>query len=331
MIPEHEVDVFDKGNGVSFAELGKHHPHLRYLKPTTLVVHADGLDNLLGELNKKMPKPKKAGSSDEFDWGFHHFASYREAMQIFRNTPEQVVKFDPGELRIKDNNEAGTMVEYDVVGDFIDMGRYMEGIPESVGTMHAGNARNRRVNLMINLNQWARIQEEDIRHRGERILRLIDALEAGGIRTQLIAIDSNECAHTEIIIKRHEEPLTISDLAVVTHPDFKRRIIFRIDEYSKTWEYGYGSPYIFADSITPELLDSGNNDEMDIMIGSNLIGKPNIDSLFDKLERLLVWEMSKPVPEVNSVKMDNKGIYFNPNGSRSESDIRREGLEAIHG
>ena len=53
--------------------------------------------------------------------------------------------------------------------------------------------------------------------------------------------------------------------------------------------------------------------------------------MFDQIERLLVWEMSKPVTEVSSIKLDRNGVWFNPTGSRSEEDIKREGQEVING
>jgi len=332
MINVSDIKVDFKTNGVTVGELGHDDPRFRYLKPGTIVVLADGVGELMDMVGEKMSTPKQDGDSDaNYGGDFWTFKSFKEAVNIFRNKPESVVKYDPAELSIRDNDESGTQVEYDVTGDFIDMGRFMEGIPEAVGTMRAGNARNRRVNFVINLNQWANVKAKDVIHRGERILRLVDALEAGGVRCQLTGIDSNECAHIEVVIKQHQEPLTITDLAVALHTDFKRRIVFRIDEYSKTWDYGYGSPFVFSQALTPEVLYGGNNNELDIMIGSSLQGVEYIDGLFDKLERLLVWEMNKPVPEVESIKLDKEGIYFSPNGYRAEADIRREGLEAIRG
>ena len=332
MINVSDIKVDYKTNGVTVGELGHRDPRFRHLDPETIVVFADGVGELMDMVSEKMPTPKQSGQSDHNSGrDFWTFKSFKEAVGIFRNKPESVVKYDPAELRIRDNNESGTQVEYDVTGDFIDMGRYMEGVPESVGTMRAGNARNRRVNFIINLNQWASVTASDVIHRGERILRLVDALEAGGVRCQLTGIDSNECAHIEVVIKQHQEPLTITDLAVALHTDFKRRVVFRIDEYSKSFRYGYGSPFVFAESLTPEVLYGGNSNELDIFIGSSLQGKSKIDDLFDKLECLLVWEMNKPVPEVESVKLEKEGLFFSPNGYRAESDIRREGLEAIRG
>lgn len=331
MINEHEIAVKDRGNGYVVGELSGRINGLDFLRPGALVCLFDGTDVMLNYVMQSMKTPKRDGSSVEnHGGGFNAFDSYDQALTTFRSEPEKVVNFNPAELRIKDANEAGSNVDYDVTGDYIDMGRYMEGIPEVMGSMHNGNSRNRRVNLMINLNQVHYIDHADITHRSERILRLVDALEAGGVRTLLTGIESNECGHTEIVLKHHEETLTISDLAVVTHPEFLRRVIFRINEYSKTWQGGYGSALTFSRALTPEMIDSDNVSELDIVIDGNMSNKANIDSMFDQLERLLIWELSKPVIEVTSVKVDNNGIYFNPNGARDESEIRREGQEVIY-
>lgn len=331
MIPQDNLKVIDSGEGYTISEVSSTPRHLRYLEPGTLVTVFDGVDTALDFITEKMPEPKRGNSSVATGRdGFNAFATYDEAMTTFRSNPESITHFDPAEIRIKDESEAGSSVEYDVTGDFIDMGRYMEGIPESLGTMHNGNARNRRVNVIINLNQWAGIDHKAIAHRGERILRFIDALEGGGIRCQLVGIESSECDHVEVTIKKHDEPLTIADLAVITHPEFLRRAIFRIIEHSKTFSYNYGSARDFGRAVTPETIISDNNDEMNIFIDGNLTNIPNIDERFDQIEKLLVWEMSKPVPEVTAVKVGADGVYFEPNGVRSEEEIRREGQEAIY-
>ena len=331
MLKQDELRKVDEGSGYFIGEMSGTHKDLSYLKDGAIVTLFDGLDTMLDFITTKMPKPKRGDSSKRTGRsGFNAFSGYDEAMQTFRSEPEKIVHFDAAELRIKDASEVGTEVDYDVTGDYIDMGRYMEGIPEVMGSMHGGQARNRRASIVLSLNQHAEIKHEAITHRGERILRLVDALEAGGVRCQITAIESSECNHTEVIIKQHSEPLTITDLAVVSHPEFLRRAIFRIIEHSKTFSYGYGNAMNFGKALTPELIDSGNNDEIDIVIDGNISDISDIDRLFDQLERLLVWEMSKPVPEVSSVKLERYGLYFNPNGVRSESEVRREGRMAIY-
>lgn len=330
MIEQDKIRVNDVGNGYIIGET-KRNKQLKYLEDGTLYASFEGLDKLLDYAVDKMPEAKEGKSSERHSLGgFNAFATYEEAITTFRSSPEKVVQFDESELRIKDDSESGNNIEYDVVGDYIDMGRFMEGVPESMGTMHNGNARNRRVNLIINLNQIHYIKHEEITHRGERILRLVDALEAGGVRTQLTGISSNECLHVEVNLKHHDEPLTISDLAVTTHPEFLRRIAFRFCEYSKTWDWGYGSAISFSNALTPEMLEGDNVNEMNILIDSNMNSRESIDTLFDQIERLLVWEMSKPVPEVSSIKLSNDGIFFQANGSRSEAEIKREGQEVIN-
>lgn len=332
MVNQDELVNVKTGTGYIVGELGATHPHLDYLKKDTLVTLFDGVDNMLEYVLKEMPKPKHSKSSSATGrTRFNTFESYEEAMETFRSRPENITDFDPAEIRVKDFGEVGNEVEYDVTGDFIDIGRYMEGIPEVMGNMKNGNARNRRANVLISLNFAAGIDKSVIKHRAERVLRLVDALETGGVRTMLTAIESSECNHTEVILKRHDEPLTIADLAVVTHPDFLRRTMFRIIEHSKSWDYGYGSAVMFGRKLTPELIDSGNNTELDIVIDGNIRDKEDVDRLFDQVERLIAWEMSKPVTEVTSIKVDGSGVWFNPSGARSDDEIRREGQEVING
>ena len=330
MIQATDIKVVDSGSGYTMGEILSTHKQLPYLKKTALVCLFDGVDTTLDFIAKNMVEPKHSGSSDNRGHdSFNEFGSYDEALTIFRDKPQSVVKYDQTELRVKDLSEAGSQVDYDVVGDYIDMGRHMEGIPESWGSMHNGNARNRRVNIVLNITNMARTSKENINHRGERVLRLVDALEAGGVRTQVTAIESSECAHIEIILKKHDEPLTITDLAVVSHSEFLRRIVFRVSEYSKTWEYGYGSGVCFSQNMKPEYIEDPNNSELNIFVDGNI--STETDTLFDKLERLLQWEMSKSVPEVSAIKISSDGVWFNANGARAEAEVKREGQEAING
>lgn len=330
MILPTDIKVTDSGSGYTVGEMEGTHEYLTYLNRGALVCLFDGIDTTLDYVATKMDKAKKAKSSANTGRdSFNSFSTYEEAMTTFRKNPQEVVKYDPTELRVRDVSESGTSVDYDVVGDYIDMGRHMEGLPESWGSMRNGNARNRRVNLVLNMSQGSNMSEEQVNHRGERVLRLVDALEAGGVRTQVTVIESTQCSHLEIVLKRHDEPLTITDLAIASHSEFLRRISFRISEYSKTWSEGYGSSRAFSRSVTPEIVEVSNNDELNILVENNMTY--GIDNLFDGLERLIQWEMSKPVPEVSSIKIDSSGVWFNPNGYRNSEDIRREGNEAING
>lgn len=43
------------------------------------------------------------------------------------------------------------------------------------------------------------------------------------------------------VVKRFQDPMDMNTLAVVSHPDWLRRIKFLLMEQSPTWEYGYGN------------------------------------------------------------------------------------------
>lgn len=332
MITEDFAKITAKGSNYKIGELVREYPGLRHLQTTEQVGWFDGVDAVLDYAATLKAKGYEKASERKGEPGFNTFGTFEEAVKVFREQPESITKFDQAELRVTDNEEAGKNVDYDVVGDFIDMGRFMEGIPESVGTMHNGNARNRRINMVFAMNYPGHSDESAINHRSVRMLRLIDALEAGGVRVMLTGITSNQCDHVEVVVKRHEEPLTLTDIAVVTHSDFLRRILFRIREQSKTLQWGYGGSMMLTDSITPEMMErDASNDELSVFIGNDFDHEHTIDDSFDKLERLLVWELSKPVPEVGSIKMTERTIDFNPNGARASDDIRREGNEAMEG
>ena len=330
MIDTDQLTAVQVGGGYTVGEMAGTHPSLSYLKQGAIVTLFDGVDVALDYVTKHMPNAKRSGSSADTGRGsFQSFETYEEAVDTFRHKADTLVKFDPAEMAIKDESEAGNNVEYDVTGSYIDMGRYMEGIPESVGTMHSGNARNRRVTVMVNIGNARFVSNDDINHKSERIIRLVDALEAGGVRTELIAVESSQCNHTEIKIKGHDESLVISDLAAVTHSDWLRRIQFRIIEHSKTFQLGYGSSVVLSEVVSPEMIQSDNVEELVVFIDVNITGKTTIDKRFDEVERLLVWEMSKPVPEVTSILMDSSKVAFADNGSRDKEEIKREGREVL--
>lgn len=311
------------------------HPKLNYLRHGALVGKFDGIETFLDYLKEKMPNhgsgdrdSSSTHRSEEPD--FYTFETYEQAMEIFRTKPETIAKFDETELRIKDVNETGNTVNYDVVGDYIDMGRYMEGVPESFGSLYDGNARNRRINIIVVLNHVADTKETDINYRSERVLRLVDALEVGGARCMITGISSTECEHVEVTIKRHEESLVINDLAVLAHSEMLRRMMFRFKEHSKTWSWGYGSPYSFSRAVSANDLENDNVNEITVFIDGSMHNQQTIGRKFDQVERLLQWELSKSVPEVTAVKIDNYGVHFADNGSRDAAEIQREGKEVLN-
>ena len=156
----------------------------------------------------------------------------------------------------------------------------------------------------MDIGNSAGLSEGSIRYRGERIIRLIDALESMGVRCELVVIDSGKTAHIECVVKEYESPLILEDLAVATHPEFSRRLCFRVAEYSKTYDEGYGDSDHLKDRACG--FASKYTEELTIFIHSNLT--TGVDNSFNKLERALVSELANPMPSLSMVQVFNSKI-----------------------
>ena len=261
----------------------------------------NGVTTALNYVKEFLPDPAADGSSDSSGGGsFQNFGSFNEALDTFLNNPTSLVNYEKGEINPTDFHEQGNEVEYDVIGDFIDIGRVLEGVPENMGSLHNGNPRNRRVRLIVNIGHLHYVKVPDILHRSERIIRLVDMLENAHIRTELIGVYSSGNSHTEITIKRFDEALTIEDVAVVTHPDFPRRVMFRISEYSDTFSSGYGQSIQLNNGV--EGFKSQFNDELTVYIEGNIEGS-DINKKFDKLEKYLEKELSQDIPSQSLIRI----------------------------
>lgn len=282
--------------------VGKAAKKTRLLEKGERISIFNGVNTALDYVQEFLPDIGRGSSSNESgNSKFQTFNSFRQAMNAFRHNPTSLVKYDPGEMNPVDFHEQGNHVEYDVTGDFIDIGRVMEGVPENFGQLHNGNPRNRRVRLIVNIGHLHYVHVNDILHRSERIIRLVDMLENANIRTELIGVYSSDNSHTEITIKNFDESLIIEDVAVVTHPDFPRRIMFRISEHSDTHSYGYGSSTTLNNGV--EGFQSQFNDELTVYIEGNIEGE-DIDKKFNKLEKDLEEELSEPVPSKSLIRVE---------------------------
>jgi hypothetical protein len=124
----------------------------------------------------------------------------------------------------------------------------------------------------------------------KRILRLVDWMESQGIRCQIVASADSDCLYHSVVIKEFGDPFDLNHLAVATHPDWLRRIVFLMIEQSKTFSYGYGTAanydnrmakykpqpedgiYVYVGGYSP--LSGHNGDH----------GEYNLNKAFDKIE-----------------------------------------------
>lgn len=278
----------------------------RLLKEGELVVMVEGVRAFINLVQKEFPHARQAEESTDLGGhgDFHTFKTWEDTIDIFLNKPGQLVKYDPTEMKPTDFMEQGLDLEHDVTGDFIDMGRHMEGIPESFGSLHNGQTRNRRVRIYVDNGNRAGMSERVIAHRSERVIRLIDALEQANVRCELAVIESSGCSHSECIVKRFNESLNLEDVAIATHPEFLRRICFRVTEWSKQYESGYGSSLWLENRV--DAFKSNLNDELTIFVHTNI--DHNVDGVFDQLEEKIVKELSEVIPTVGLMQVSVEGV-----------------------
>lgn len=77
---------------------------------------------------------------------------------------------------------------YDVVGDYIDVGRVLEGEPECCGSYldaEGGHARSKVVKIVANVSALGHVKEQQIFSLGAAIYAAIDLVESLGSRVEL--------------------------------------------------------------------------------------------------------------------------------------------------
>lgn len=207
-------------------------------------LHADfnSINEVFRVIDKLNWVPKESRESDRRGGGsFNAFNSLAEARDIFQNRPESLVNFNANDEKLVKEDSIGKDVRFDITGDFLDIDRFLEGTPEVFGNAVMGNPKGVfcTINILTSYVHWT--TPKYLIERQRRITRLVDWLEQQDVRCQIVASLDCSCLNMSVIVKEYHDPFDVNHLAVVSHPEWLRRIIFLIKEQSKTWSYGYGS------------------------------------------------------------------------------------------
>lgn len=265
------------------------HQVLKYVKRNTLVGYFGSLKALWTAISQLNWRPLQAKSSDDSGRdGFQQFGSLLETLEVFKNNPRSVRAFKEDNLMLTAEEAIGKDVTFDVTGDYLDIGKFLEGAPECFGVAHNGNPSNLTVNLIMNVSASATVQSEAIIAKQKRLLRLVDWLENQNVRCRITAFESTHTAHVEIVLKDYDEMVDLNDIAVVGHSDFLRRVCFLVSEQSETWSSGYGHPADFTTAMK-SAYTADPADGLTIFIGHQSSSDiTEVDKEFDKLRDKLV-------------------------------------------
>lgn len=280
-----------------------------YFETNELVGKFKGLNALFEYQMKAQRTTRNKGESSRRKQakgeGFFFFERYEDAIDTYLNHPDKIMDFQEAQLAIESTMESGKKVVYDTQGDFLDVGRYLEGEPEAFGSLTNGNPRNKRVSLIVDLAWYWGTPESTINARQVCLVRLVDWLESQNVRTQIIGISSDQVAHLEIVVKQFDEPLVLSDIAVVAHSDFLRRILFRWKEYSPTWKDGYGTATMFTDSFKFTDWEPELNDEYTVFVCGGKIPEDaqGVRNEFELVEKDLRVKLEEEYSETRVLKV----------------------------
>lgn len=251
------VEIVANIAGCVEGRITKRLPYVRerkgYPQEGALAVRAESVTDFMNYLDAtKDREGARDSSSRELGYGsWNTFQTWDEAVDTCRNNPNKVRKFEEQDKDIKSPDGWGNEVQYDVTGDYIDMGRFVEEQPECFGENVLGNPKGLFATIVINLAASASFEGAALDRRGQRIQRMVDWLERQHIRCEVVAFTSHNCAHVEVVVKKAEEPLNLDTLAVAGCGDFYRRFQFRVVEMSDTFTMGHGtSTTIHQGSLT---------------------------------------------------------------------------------
>lgn len=136
---------------------------------------------------------------------------------------------------------------YDLVGNYVDVGRYLSGEPECFGSddQDGDQLASRVASIRLNNCVSGSLSGDSIVARGVAVLVAVDLIESLGTRCEVIvsqatntngrggAAGSEENTHVEcnVTVKRAGEPVDLDRLAYsVAHPAYFRRLGFRYCE-----------------------------------------------------------------------------------------------------
>lgn len=193
-------------------------------------------------------KPQGSRSSDApASAEYTVFNSLEEAHHVFLNEPWRVRSFSQKDDKLRLEDNPGNDVYFDNTGDYLDIGRYLEGEPEDFGNSIMGNPARVFAEINVNLAAAKWTSAEYMMRKQKRLLRLVDWLETYGIRCHIRCTVSTDVGSFSVTVKEPQDPFDLNHLAVAMHPDFLRRTVLLVFEQSAKWEFGYGDAVEFDD------------------------------------------------------------------------------------
>jgi len=168
------------------------------------------------------------------------------------------------DLNLPPIEEPYSQTFHGVTGAYVDVGEYVQGMPECMIDFQEDKRAARFVHIIVAGGYAAAFSADEIMQRGVTIAACIDALEARGVRCSVeMRYQSPEWHTISVDLKHASDPLNLDVLAfALAHPACYRRLGFGVcdaqpdairDAAGFREGLGYGSSQPFTD-IDPSAL-----------------------------------------------------------------------------
>lgn len=237
-------------------------------------------------------KPKDGSSTYTHDDDWYGTKSLDQAIDLFRNKRHELLPKGFQQKHIKNINANGIDVEFDVTGDYLDMGRYMSGEPEVFGTNINGDLTGKVVSVYINASVSASYDAEDIMLGAEKLAEVINALYVSGARVSTTFMSAEETQWIEVKLNDFGDPLNPVDLVAVASPSFIRRLCFAVNNYHSVSIHGSTVDVLNGHR---DILNKG--EDLVVYVVPNTIPNFNrtgaVDKALSDIKEAIEWENTK--------------------------------------
>lgn len=237
-------------------------------------------------------KPKTGSSTYTHNQEWYGTRSLDQAIDLFKYNRHKLLPKGFQQKYIKNVNANGIDVEYNVTGDYLDMGRYMSGEPGVFGTNINGDLTGKVIRVYINASVSASYDAEDVMLGTEKLAEVINALYVSGARASTTFMSAEETQWIEVKLNDFGDPLNPVDLVAVTSPSFIRRLCFAVNNYHDVTTAG---SIVDVLSGHRDILNKG--EDLVVYVTPNTIPNFNrtgaVDKALSDIKEAIEWENTK--------------------------------------
>jgi hypothetical protein len=222
------------------------------------ITHYNSLNEVL-EFIDNTPRNKSSGTaSTKESEGFSQTKSLWDAMQLAKSGWEEGASKIRSSIRLAQRAKSGKrtpVIKWDIAGGFVDIGKYMSGEPECMGSVRTRvSPKGKSIECWrLSISTSFGVDSSKMVELAKSVAVAISRVESRGKRVKLtisIPVKSHNdiLCRTDIVIKNAGDAISPSSLAYgCGHPSLLRRLVFATYERGTPEQVlmsqdGYGTP-----------------------------------------------------------------------------------------